>query len=218
MTTSPQDGKKKRAAKILDILTVEFPGARSALKYSTPLELLLSTILSAQATDKLVNKVTEGLFLRYRSAEDYAGAEIEDLEKAIGSVNFYKVKAGNLKKCCARLVNDFDSTVPSTLCDLVSLPGVGRKTANIVLGNAFGIAAIAVDTHVKRVSTRLGLSDSVKPDDIEGDLRAIIDKERWTLSTHLLILHGRKTCKARRPLCADCPVKDLCDYYKGLGE
>ncbi len=218
MTTSPQKDKEKRAAQILDILTVQFPDAKSALKYSNPLELLLSTILSAQATDKLVNKVTERLFRKYRAAEDYAGADIEDLEKAVGSVNFYKVKARNIKKCCAILVADFASTVPSTMSELVSLPGVGRKTANIVLGNAFGVPALAVDTHVKRVSVRLGLSDSVKPDDIEADLRGIIDKERWTLSTHLFILHGRKTCKARRPLCADCPVNELCDYFKGLGE
>ncbi|MFQ5353541.1 MAG: endonuclease III [Thermodesulfobacteriota bacterium] len=214
MNSEPKAEKIKRAGRILDILSIEFPGARSALKYSNPLELLVSTILSAQATDTLVNKVTGELFRKYRTPGDYAGAEIEELEADIGSVNFFRNKARNIKKCCARLVDVFDSKVPSKLTELVSLPGVGRKTANIVLGNAFGLPALAVDTHVKRVSTRLGLTRSEKPDDIEQDLMLIIDKERWTLSTHLLILHGRKTCKARTPLCDGCPVNALCDYYK----
>ncbi len=216
MTTASEKEKKERAARVLHILSGEFPGVKSALVFSNPLELLISTILSAQATDKLVNKVTEGLFKKYRKAEAYAGAAIEELERDIHSVNFFRNKAKNIKKCCARLVDEFGALVPATLDELVTLPGVGRKTANIVLGNAFGIPALAVDTHVKRVAGRLGLSDSVKPDDIEGELRAIIDEKNWTLTTHLLIHHGRKTCKARRPLCEECPVKRLCDYYKGL--
>jgi len=216
MTLAPEKERQKRAAKVLRILAVEFPGAGSALVFSNPLELLISTILSAQATDKLVNKVTEGLFKKYPHAEDYAGAGLDELEGDIHSVNFFRNKAKNIQKCSARLVDEFGGVVPATRDELLTLPGVGRKTANIVLGNAFGVPALAVDTHVKRVSVRLGLTGSVKPDDIERDLRAIIDKKNWTLTTHLLIHHGRKTCKARRPLCGECPVNELCDYYKGL--
>lgn len=216
MTLESEEKRRERARSVLNILTVEFPDARSALNYRGPLELLISTILSAQATDKLVNKVTEGLFCKYREAEDYAGAELGELERDISSVNFFRNKAKNIKKCCTKLVDEFGGNVPASLDELVSLPGVGRKTANIVLGNAFDVPALAVDTHVKRVSVRLGLSDSVKPDDIEQDLRAIIDKGSWTMSTHLFILHGRKTCKARKPLCEGCPVNGLCDYYREL--
>ncbi len=215
MNSAIKKKRRERARRVLDILRVEFPHARSALNYRDPLELLISTILSAQATDKLVNKVTEGLFQKYGSARDYAAAEIGELEQDISSVNFFRNKAKNIKKCCAKLIEEFGGKVPATLEELVTLPGVGRKTANIVLGNAFDVPALAVDTHVKRVSLRLGLTESVKPDDIEQDLTAIIDKGSWTLGTHLLILHGRKTCKARKPLCGQCPVKELCDYYKG---
>jgi len=216
MTSVSEKEKMERAAEVLRILSGEFPGAKSSLVFSNPLELLISTILSAQATDKLINKVTEGLFKKYVLAEDYAGADIDELENDLRSVNFFRNKAKNIKKCCARLVDEFGGLVPDTLEKLVTLPGVGRKTANIVLGNAFGIPALGVDTHVKRVSGRLGLSCSVKPDDIEAELTAIIDKKDWTLATHLLILHGRKTCGARRPLCEECPVNGLCDYCKEL--
>ena len=212
------DNLREKASRIISILSGEFPGARSALEFSSPLELLIATILSAQATDKLVNTVTADLFKKYRTAADYAGAPLEELEADMRRVNFFRNKARNIKKCCARLVEEFGGEVPKNLDDLVSLPGVGRKTANIVLGNAFGIPALAVDTHVKRVSTRLGLSTSEKPDDIERDLTAIIERKHWTEATHLLILHGRKTCKARRPLCGACPVRDLCDYYGALEE
>ncbi len=212
------DKLREKAARIISILSGEFPGARSALEFSSPLELLIATILSAQATDKLVNTVTADLFKKYRTAADYAEAPLEELEVDIRRVNFFRNKARNIKKCCERLVEVFGGEVPENLDDLVSLPGVGRKTANIVLGNAFGIPALAVDTHVKRVSTRLGLSSSEKPDDIERDLTAIIERKYWTEATHLLILHGRKTCKARRPLCGACPVRDLCDYYGALEE
>ncbi len=217
---NPDNNKnlQDRARKILAILSREFPGARSALEFTSPLELLISTILSAQATDRLVNIVTEDLFKKYRSAADYARAPLEELEGEIRRVNFFRNKARNIKKCSAKLVDDFGGKVPANLSDLVSLPGVGRKTANIVLGNAFSVPALAVDTHVKRVSTRLGLSASSRPDDIERDLTAIIERSSWTEATHLLILHGRKTCKARRPLCGDCPIKGLCDYYSALSE
>jgi len=218
MNLASENERRERAGCVLHILGLEFPGAKSALVFSNPLELLISTILSAQATDKLVNKVTAGLFNKYRTAGDYAGAAIEELEKEISSINFFRNKAKSIKKCAARLVDEFGGEVPDTLDELVSLAGVGRKTANIVLGNAFNIPALAVDTHVKRVAGRLGLSGSLKPDDIESDLTAIIDKDLWTLATHLLILHGRKICKARKPLCGECPVTEFCDYYKALSE
>jgi len=215
---NPDNNKslEDRARKVLAILSHEFPGARSALEFKNPLELLIATILSAQATDKLVNTVTEDLFRKYRSAADYADAPLEELEGDIRRINFFRNKAKNIKKWCAMLVAEFGGEVPRTLDGLVRLPGVGRKTANIVLGNAFNVPALAVDTHVKRVAGRLGLSASVKPDDIEADLTAIIERRSWTEATHLLILHGRKTCKARRPLCEGCPVRGLCDYYSAL--
>lgn len=206
--------KKVKARKVLDILEKEFPGARSALIFATPLELLIATILSAQATDKLVNKVTVSLFKKYKTAEDYDRASVEEIEKDISSVNFFRNKARSLKGCCKKLVEEFGGKVPQTLDELTTLPGVGRKTANIVLGNAFGKNAMAVDTHVKRVAKRLGLTDSEDPDTVEEDLCGIIPEKGWTKTTHLFILHGRKTCKAKNPLCEVCPVRDYCDYYK----
>lgn len=208
--------KPDKAARILDVLEGEFPDASTALEFSSPLELLVATILSAQATDKLVNKVTSGLFKKYRSASDYAEAPPEQLEEDISSVNFYRNKARSIRRCAAMLVEDYGGEVPATLDDLVNLPGVGRKTANIVLGNAFAIPALGVDTHVKRVSGRLGLTSNTDPDKIEADLTAIIPRERWTLTTHLLILHGRKTCTSRKPKCEVCPVSEWCDYYRDV--
>ncbi len=205
---------KEKAKKILDILEREFPEARPSLGFNNPLELLIATILSAQATDKLVNKVTKTLFKKYKSASDYAGADISMLEKDLSSVNFYRNKAKSVKGCCAKIVRDFGGRVPETIEDLVTLPGVGRKTANIVLGNAFGKDALAVDTHVKRVSRRLGLTKSDEPDEIEKDLCDIIPSKRWTKTTHLFILHGRTTCKAKNPACETCPVNAICVYYK----
>lgn len=205
--------RKEKAKKVLDILEKEFPGARSALVFSNPLELLIATILSAQTTDKQVNKVTENLFRKYRTAGDYNSAGPEEIEKSISSVNFFRNKAKNIKGCCRKIVEEFGGKVPRTVGELTSLAGVGRKTANIVLGNAFGKNALAVDTHVKRVSQRLGLTDSDDPDEIEKDLCGIIPEKRWTMTTHLFILHGRKTCKAKNPLCEVCPVQDYCVYY-----
>lgn len=205
---------KEKAKKCLDILEREFPEARPALDFSTPLELLIATILSAQATDKLVNKVTKTLFKKYKAASDYAGADISGLEKDLSSVNFYRNKAKSVKGCCEKIISDFGGRVPDTLEGLVTLRGVGRKTANIVLGNAFEKDALAVDTHVKRVSRRLGLTKSDDPDEIEKDLCRIIPEKRWTRTTLLFILHGRATCKAKKPACAACPIKDNCVYYR----
>lgn len=207
---------REKAKKVLDILDKVFPDAVIALRFSNPLELLIATILSAQATDKLVNKVTETLFKKYRTAADYCKAPIETLERDIGSVNFYRNKAKSINACCAMLTEEFGGKVPDTLEGLVQLPGVGRKTANVVLGNAFGKNALAVDTHVKRVARRLALTRSDDPDEIESDLTGIIDKKRWTKTTHLFILHGRTICKARGPKCDICPVSAYCEYYKNI--
>jgi endonuclease-3 len=206
--------KREKAGKVLDILEKEFPGARSALRFENPLQLLIATILSAQATDKLVNQVTESLFKKYRTAIDFAKADPAVLERDLASINFYRNKAKSVRGACVKIVEEFGGRVPETLEELVTLPGVGRKTANIVLGNAFGKSALAVDTHVKRVAQRLGLTDSDDPDKIEAALTAIISTERWTMTTHLFIQHGRKTCKALRPDCEHCPIKAYSVYYR----
>lgn len=206
--------KKEKAKRVLDILEKEFPEATTALLFKTPLELLIATILSAQATDKFVNKVTPALFKKYRNAEDYARAGLDELEKDIGSINFFRNKAKSIKGCCTKIVEEFGGKVPETLDELTSLPGVGRKTANIVLGNAFGKNALAVDTHVKRVAQRLGLTESDDPDEIEADLCRIIPEQRWTKTTHLFILHGRKTCTARNPSCDICPIREYSLYFR----
>ena len=206
--------KREKAKKVLDILERQFPEAKTALDFKTPLELLIATILSAQATDKLVNKVTPELFKKYKSAEDYALAPIEEIERRIGSVNFYRNKAKNIKACSTQIAEAHNGKVPDTLEGLTALSGVGRKTANIVLGNAFGKNALAVDTHVKRVAQRLGLTESDDPDRIEADLCAVILPERWTRTTHLFIMHGRATCKAASPKCGTCPIRAYSVYYK----
>lgn len=206
--------KKEKAGKVLDILEKEFPGATTALRFENPLQLLIATILSAQATDKLVNQVTESLFKKYRTAADFKGADPSELERDLSSINFYRNKAKSVRGACVKIVEEFGGRVPETLEELTTLPGVGRKTANIVLGNAFKKAALAVDTHVKRVAQRLGLTASDDPDKIEADLTAIIPSEKWTMTTHLFIHHGRKTCKALRPDCEHCPIQAYSVYYK----
>ena len=206
--------KKEKAKRILDILEKEFPDPKTALDFTNPLELLVATILSAQCTDERVNKTTKGLFKKYRSARAYASADPAEFEKDISSINFYRNKTKSILNCSKKIVEEFGGKVPETVEELTTLPGVGRKTANIVLGNAFGKDALAVDTHVKRVSQRLGLATSDNPDEIERELCAIIPKKRWTKTTHLFILHGRKTCKAKNPGCETCPLRDYSVYYK----
>ncbi|HZX36294.1 MAG TPA: endonuclease III [Thermodesulfobacteriota bacterium] len=205
---------KEKAGKILSILKKEFPSAKIALRHSTPLELLVSTILSAQCTDKRVNKTTPTLFKKFKTANDYASADPKELEDAVKSINFFRNKAKSIRACCKKITEKFNGKIPNTVEGLTSLPGVGRKTANIVLANAFDIPALAVDTHVKRVSQRLGLTKNQDPDKIEQDLCKIILKRFWPNTTTLFILHGRKTCKAKNPLCPECPIKRLCEYYK----
>ena len=201
------DGKE-----ITRILLEERPSPEIALTFSNPLQLLVATILSAQCTDKRVNLVTPALFDKYRSAGDYAAANITELETCIRSTGFYKNKAKSNKACCKKIVDEYDSQVPETIEQLIALPGVGRKTANVVLGGAFGHQAIPVDTHVIRLSGRLGLSSSKNPDIMERDLIAQIPEDKWTAFSIALILHGREVCKARRPLCSDCVLYDECEW------
>ncbi len=201
--------------KILKILDQLYPDARCSLNFANPLELLVATILSAQCTDDRVNEVTRKLFKKYRSAADYTSVSQEELEEDIRSTGFYKNKAKNLRKCCQELVEKFNGEVPPDLDKLVKLPGIGRKTANVVLGAAFGIPGIVVDTHVKRISQRLGLTREKDPVKIEFDLMKIIPKDRWTKFSHQLIYHGRAVCKSRKPLCDECALKEYCEYYRG---
>ena len=207
-----REAKKGRAAKILARLAKAYPKAGIELRFSTPLELLAATILSAQCTDERVNVVTESLFTHYRRAQDFAQARPATLEKEIHSTGFFKAKAKSLMGMGRALVERHGGEVPHTLEELVALPGVGRKTASVVLGNAFGIPAIAVDTHVTRVSQRLGFTRADDPEKIHDDLCALLPKPKWTRATHLLIIHGRRTCFARKPACPGCPVLTLCPW------
>jgi len=203
--------ERKRVAEIIRRLKKEYPNPRTALNFTTPFELLAATILSAQATDVLVNKVTEGLFKKYRSVEDFAKAPLAELEKEVSSINFYKNKAKNIKASAEIILKKHGGKVPKTMEELVELPGVARKTANIVLANAFGInEGIAVDTHVKRLSQRLGLTVKTDPVKIELDLMELTPRPEWSNLSHLLILHGRKVCTARLPMHDKCVVADIC--------
>jgi endonuclease-3 len=208
----PAQPKKARAAKILARLGKAYPGAGIELRFGNPLELLVATILSAQCTDDRVNAVTARLFDRYGKAEDFAGARPPALEHEIHSTGFFKSKARSLIGMGRALVERHGGEVPRTLEELTALPGVGRKTANVVLGNAFGMPAIAVDTHVTRVSHRLALTRADDPERIHDDLCALIPRQKWTRATHLLIIHGRRTCGARKPDCPRCPVLALCPW------
>jgi endonuclease-3 len=204
--------KKARARKLIRILEREYPDAAIALNFSTPLELLVATILAAQCTDERVNQVTKSLFKEYRSAADYALADLATLEREIHSTGFYKAKTRAIIGMAKEVVANHCGQVPQTLAELVALPGVGRKTANVVLGNAFGQPAIAVDTHVFRVAQRLGLAKSGDPEKVHDQLCEVIPKGKWTRLTHLLTTHGRRTCTARTPACPRCPVLALCPW------
>jgi endonuclease-3 len=203
--------RKQRVEKIIELIEKQYPNAKTALNFTNPLEILLATILSAQTTDVTVNIVTKKLFKKYRTAEDYVNADIVELEQIIHSTGFYHNKAKNLQKCCQLLVEKFHSQVPKTMEELTELPGVARKTANIVLYNAFGITAgIAVDTHVTRLSQRLGLTLQKDQNKIEQDLMQITPKEKWMPLTDLLIFHGRNVCKAKKPHCEVCVLNKIC--------
>ncbi|MFA5252098.1 MAG: endonuclease III, partial [Phycisphaerae bacterium] len=200
----------QRVRKILPVLVKLYLDAKTALNFKNPLELLIATILSAQCTDVRVNIVTGELFKKYKSAADWAKADIKEIESDIKSTGFYRNKAISIKNSCTAIIERFDNKVPGTMDELITLPGVGRKTANVVLGNAFGIPAIACDTHVIRLSRRLQLSANSDPVKLEFDLVEIIPEKSWTLFSHLLILHGRNICKARKPDCANCQISRYC--------
>ena len=207
--------KRVRTRKLIERLKAAYPDARCSLNYANPLQLLVATVLSAQCTDERVNIVTRSLFQKYRTARDYAEAPPGELEEDIKSTGFYRNKAKALRACCAELVQRYDWQVPPDMAALVQLPGIGRKTANVTLGNAFNIAeGIVVDTHVRRLVGRLGLSPQTDPDKIEQDLVAVVPREDWVALGHLLILHGRKICAARAPRCPVCPVNGLCPSAK----
>jgi endonuclease-3 len=212
MNTHKVRHPSRGAADITTLLLREYPDPRLALEHSSPLELIVATILSAQCTDARVNAVTATLFRKYRRAADYARAQPATFEQEIKSTGFYRNKARLVIDCCRKLVADYGGEVPHTLEELLTLPGVGRKTANIVLGSAFGQQAIAVDTHVLRVSNRLGLVRGKNPDKVEQELMARVPSGRWTPFTLAMILHGRQVCTARNPRCPDCVLYDACAW------
>jgi len=202
---------KGRVKRLIEILEKDYPDARTALGFSSPVELLVATVLSAQCTDERVNRVTEDLFKKYRSAEDYARVDLAELEGDIRPTGFFRNKAKSIKAFCTALAERFNGNVPNNLEDLVSLPGIGRKTANLVLSEAFGIPGIVVDTHVLRLSKLIGLSKNTDPTKVEFDLMEIVPQEKWGLFSNLLILHGRAICIARRPKHQECKMLDLCE-------
>jgi endonuclease-3 len=200
-----------RVERIIEILEPEYPDARTALQFKNPFELLVSTVLSAQCTDERVNKVTAELFRKYRSARDYAEADLAELEQDIRPTGFFRNKAKSIKGFAVELVQRFNGEVPASLEELVSLPGIGRKTANVVLSEAFGIPGIAVDTHVLRLSRLIGLTRNADATKVEFDLMEIVEEGKWRLFSNLLILHGRAVCIARRARHEVCKIVDLCD-------
>lgn len=205
---------KEEIKKVISILMDLYPDAKAELNYSNSFELLIATILSAQCTDVQVNKTTAELFKNYKTPEDFVTLTEEELGGKVRSCGFYKTKSKNILSTCNLIMKNFNGKVPDTLEELITLPGVGRKTANVVLSNAFSVPAIAVDTHVFRVSNRIGLANSNNVLDTERDLMNNIDKEIWSKAHHLLIFHGRRICKARRPQCEKCPLTDYCLYFK----
>ena len=211
LTQYSEKENKTRVIKIIDALETEFSDAKIALNYTDPLELLVATILSAQTTDERVNIVTQSLFKKYKTAEDYANADISELEQDIRSTGFYRNKARNIKKTGQMLVEKFNSKVPKTMDKILELPGVARKTANIVLQNAYGIVeGIAIDTHVRRTSARLGLTENTDPVKIEQDLMRITPRTKWIRITDLLIFLGRNVCTAKKPKCEACVLNNIC--------
>ena len=204
--------RKRRAARIVRRLARSYPDAHCALHYETPFQLLVATILSAQCTDAMVNRVTPELFRRWGTPEKLAAAEPAEVEALVRPTGFYRQKAKSIQSTARDLVERFGGEVPRTLEELTTLRGVARKTANVVLGNAFGIPGLAVDTHMKRVNQRLGLTKSDDPDQIERDLMKLVPEAEWTLYTHRVIHHGRVCCDAKRPLCGECPVRDDCPW------
>jgi endonuclease-3 len=204
------DPVRSRARRIVRLLTAAYPDAHCALRHEGPLQLLVATILSAQCTDARVNLVTPALFARYPDAAAFADAERRELEGLIRSTGFFRNKARNIIACCKQLVEKHGGEVPATMEELVPLPGIGRKTANVILGNAFGVAGIPVDTHVTRLSRRMGLTEEINPVKIERDLARLIPEKEWTMFGHRMIFHGRQVCHARKPKCDGCALAGFC--------
>lgn len=208
---------RTRAGRIVRKLAQLYPDAHCALHYANPLQLLVATILSAQCTDARVNRVTPALFARYPDAKAFATAEQAELEKMIQSTGFFRSKAKNIIACCRQLVERYGGEVPQTMEELVPLPGIGRKTANVILGNCFDVPGIPVDTHVRRLSRRMGLSEHNDPVKIERDLMALVPRKQWTMFGHRMIFHGRQVCHARKPQCGECQLAALC-LRRGVGD
>jgi endonuclease-3 len=211
-----QEIPKSRINKILQILRSTYPDVKTALRHQNPLEMLIATILSAQCTDVRVNEVTKTLFKKLRTAQDYADIPLAELEEMIRPTGFFRNKAKSIKSCCQGLVEKHGGKVPDNMEALTQLPGIGRKTANVVLGSAFGIPGIVVDTHVKRVSQRIGLTREKDPVKIEFELMELIPKKDWIDFSHELIWHGRRLCPARKPKCPQCPLRGLCDWGRKI--
>jgi endonuclease-3 len=209
--------KKARAKAIYRILTKNYPNVRCELVYKNPYQLLVATVLSAQCTDKRVNQTTPALFKKYNSIKKMAAADIKDLQKLVKSTGFYRAKAKNIKNLSQKILTDFNGKVPSNIEDLVTLPGVGRKTANVVLGHGFNIPGITVDTHFGRLSRRFGWSDQKDPVKVEFEVAKLIPQRQWTNLSQRLIWHGRRVCHSRRPACGACAIAKLCPSY-GVGE
>ena len=211
------DEKKSRTAEIIRRLRRAYPDAHCALNYTAPFELLVATILSAQCTDERVNIVTANLFRKYHGPADFLSISQVELEKDIHSTGFFRNKAKNIQAACRRLIDVYGGEVPKNMDDLLTLGGVARKTANVVLGNAFGIASgVVVDTHVSRLSQRLGLTTQTTPEKIEGELAGLVPKKDWIMFPHWLITHGRRICNARRPKCNECVLADICPSRESL--
>ncbi len=205
--------KKEKAIRIIEIFDQIYPNAQCSLEYSSPLQLLISTQLSAQCTDARVNLVAKSLYAKYKAVEDFANADISELEEAIKSTGFYRNKAKNIIGCCKMLIELYHGIIPDKMEEMLKLPGVGRKTANLVLYEIYGIQGLVIDTHAKRLSNRIGLSKNEDPEKIEYDLQKIIPKNRWADFCHQLVFHGREICKARKPECQSCEIKHFCNYY-----
>jgi len=202
--------KRQRVIKIIGIFDRLYPEAGCSLEYKDPLQLLIAAQLSAQCTDARVNIVTKTLFEKYKNVYDFAGADLEELQEDIRSTGFYRNKAKNIKNCCRMIIDEFDGMIPDNMDNMLMLPGVGRKTANLILGDIFGIPGIVVDTHAKRLSKRIGLTENDNPEKIEYDLIKVVPKAEWTRFCHQLVLHGRAVCTARNPKCDTCSINELC--------
>ena len=209
-----KETRKKRARRIIPILREEYPDAGPRLKFSNPLELMVASILAAQCTDEKVNKITASLFKKYKTAKDYVEADINELMEEIHSSGSFRKKASRIKDCCKIIDSQYGGELPDNMEALSALPGVGRKTANMILVNWYGKPGIIMDTHVIRVSKRIGLTDKNYPDKMELDLMEVIPGKDWAIFSHLLVFHGRKVCMARKPKCEQCKINTLCDYYR----